>query len=395
MATAKTGDWFHKNPQRARSNNSALLIRDETTKEQFKELMENVKEFGEPGFVWADDVEALFNPCAEIGLYAYDENGKSGFSFCNLCEINMKKVKDESDFYDACKAASILGSLQAGYTKFPYLGEVTENIVKREALLGVSMTGMMDSPDIAFNEEIQRNGAKIVKAVNSKIAKSININPAARLTCVKPSGTSSCILGSSSGIHPHHAKRYFRRVQANRLEAPVLHFQKTNPSAVEESKWSDTDYVITFLCEIPVGSKSKNQLSAIEMLENVKLTQNNWVKYGTVTKNCTKPWLIHNVSNTITVMDDEWDEVTDFIFRNRKSFSGISLLPVSGDKDFPQAPFCSVPYVTDVVRDYGECALYVSGLIEESEYHFIDLWKACDFLLGINGIPEKTDEMYE
>jgi len=175
MATAKTGDWFVREPQRARSNNSVLLIRDSTTKDDFKALMENVKEYGEPGFVWADDTEALFNPCCEIGLYGYNEKGESGVSFCNLCEINMKKTPTEADFYDSCKAAAILGTLQAGYTNFPYLGSVTEDIVKREALLGISMTGMMDTPDIAFNAKIQRNGARMIHAVNEKLAKMIGI----------------------------------------------------------------------------------------------------------------------------------------------------------------------------------------------------------------------------
>jgi len=395
MATAKTGDWFVKNSQRGRSNNSALLIRGETKKEDFVKLMKHVREFGEPGFVWADDVEALFNPCCEIGLYGYDDDGNSGISFCNLCEINMKKCPSEADFYDSCKAAAILGTLQAGYTNFPYLGEVSENIVKREALLGVSMTGMMDSPDIAFDPKIQKQGARLIKAVNEKMAKIIGINAAARLTCVKPSGTSSCILGSASGIHPHHSSRYLRRVQANKIEAPAVHFQKSNPMAIEQSIWKDTDVVLSFVCEIPLGSKNKNMLSAIEMLENVKTTQSNWVKTGTVDARCSQPWLVHNVSNTITVQNDEWDDVTNFIWSNRKYYSGVSLLPWSGDKDYAQAPFVSVPLPSEMLREYGSASYYASGLIERAlELFDGNLWKACDFLLGKNGIPNKTDEMY-
>jgi len=396
MATAKIGDWFIENPQRARSNNSALLIRNKTTKEEFKNLMENVKEFGEPGFVWADDEEALFNPCCEIGLYGYDEEGNSGVSFCNLCEINMKKTPTESDFYDSCKAAAILGTLQAGYTSFPYLGEVTENIVKREALLGISMTGMMDTPEISFNPKIQRQGARMVKAVNEKIANMIGINPAARLTCVKPSGSSSCILGTASGIHPHHSSRYIRRVQANKIEDPVQHFINQNPVAVTQSVWNDTDYIISFVCEIAPGAKAKNHLSAIEMLENVKLTQNNWVRSGTVESRCMQPWSIHNVSNTITVKDDEWMDVTNFIWNNRKHFSGISLLPFSGDKDYPQAPFVSVFTEREIVQEYGAGSLFAGGLIEYAIVAFADnLWEACDYLLGINVGETTTEEREE
>lgn len=396
MIKAKVGDWMVKNPQRARSNNSVVLIRENTTKDQFKSIMENVKQFGEPGFVWMDDVEALVNPCCEIGLYAYDEKGNSGISFCNLSEINMKKCTEEKDFFDACKAASIVGTLQAGYTSFPYLGETTEKIVKREALIGVSMTGMMDQPEIAFDPETQRIGARLVKATNEKIAKVFGINAAARLTCVKPSGTSSAILGSSSGIHPHHARRYFRRVQANKLEEPVNYFKRFNPAAVEQSVWKEGDYVINFLCEIEPGAKMKNDLSAVEMLEKVKTTQQNWVKSGTVKSRCVKEWLNHNVSNTIVVRENEWDEVIDFIWKNKDYFCGISLLPASGDKDYPQAPFCSILSEKEIIQTYGEGSIFASGLIEKALELFDDnLWKACDFINGINGIPNKTDDMYK
>lgn len=396
MIKAKVGDWMVKNPQRARSNNSAVLIREKTTKETFKSIMESVKQYGEPGFVFMDDVEMLVNPCCEISLYGYDDKGNSGVSFCNLSEINMKKCTEEQDFFDACKAAAIVGTLQAGYTKFPYLGEVSENIVKREALLGVSMTGMMDNPEIAFDADAQKMGARIIKATNEKVAKILGINAAARLTCVKPSGTSATILGAASGIHPHHARRYFRRVQANKMEEPARYFKKFNSAAVEQSVWKETDWVISFLCEIEAGAKMKNDLSAVEMLEKVKLTQQNWVKSGTVKIRCVKDWLSHNVSNTIVVKEDEWDIVIDFIWKNKDYFCGISLLPSSGDKDYNQSPFCAVLNEREISQTYGEGSLFASGLIERALDSFAgNLWVACDYLMGINGIPNKTDEMYK
>ena len=387
MAKAKTGNWFIENPQRGRSNNSALLVRDKTTKKTFNQLMSWVKEFGEPGFVWADSTEMGFNPCVEIGLYPVDdETGKSGWQFCNLAEINGKKANTEENFYAACKAASILGTLQAAYTSFPYVGETTEKITRREALLGVSITGMMDNPNVLFDPQIQRNGAKIVKDINKEIASIISINPAARTTCVKPAGSTSCILGTASGIHPHHAKRYFRRVQANVQENPVQHFKKVNPRAVETSVWDPNGVteVITFLCEVPVGAKTKNQIDASKLLESVKLTQQNWVRYGTNKELCTQPWLSHNVSNTIHVRQDEWDLIEDYIYQNRKYFAGISLIPNSGDKDYPQAPFCAVPYETDILREYGSGAFFASGIIEKGLEAFDgNLWAASDCLLGI------------
>lgn len=393
MATAKTGSWFINDPQRGRSNNSALLLRDKTTKEEFDALMKSVKEFGEPGFIWSDSTEALYNPCVEIGMYAKDEEGNSGWQFCNLCEINMKKCKTEQDFMNACKAAAVLGTLQAAYDNFPYLGEVTKRIVQREALLGCSMTGMMDSPDVAFNKEIQQKGAKLILDVNEVISKNIGINKCARATCVKPAGTTSCILGSASGIHPHHARRYFRRVQANKLETPLQYFQLHNPAAVEESVWSNnkTDMVITFLCEVPEGARIKNQVDALSLLDHVRLTQQNWVEFGTRQDTSVQPWLRHNVSNTITVRDDEWTGVTDYIYENRKWFAGISLLPMSGDLDYPQAPFASVLTEKEIVDTYGEGALFASGLIVDGLVAFDNnLWAACDSAMGIG---EKVSEI--
>ena len=387
MASAKTGNWFHENPQRGRSNNSALLLRDKTTAEQFSELMKSVKEFGEPGFVWSDSTELIVNPCVEIGLYPVDEEtGETGWQACNLSTINCAKVKTEEDFYEACKAASIIGTLQAGFSEFPYLGEVSERIIRREALLGVSMTGIMEQHEICLDPEIQKKGAKVIKDENKRFAKLIGINQAARTTCIKPEGTSSCVLGTSSGIHPHHAKRYIRRVQANKMEPIYNYFRGINPRASEESVWSanDSDDVISFCIEVAAGSKTKNQIGALDLLNYVKSTQQSWVIPGTNKSLCVQPFLVHNVSNTINVKPDEWDQVEKFIYKNRKYFCGISLLPITGDKDYPQAPFTAIYLPTEQVRHYGDASLFVSGLIEVALNLWEDnLWAACDSLLGV------------
>lgn len=414
MLNAKTGSWFIENPQRGRSNNSVMLVRDKTTKEDFEKIMESVKEFGEPGFVFADDEGILVNPCVEIGFYPLldieklsKENleklqgcslykpGKryySGWQACNLCEINGRKMKTPEDLNQAARAASIIGTMQADYTTFPYLGVISELLVEDEALLGVSMTGMMDSPEILFDPKIQRSAAKEILKQNSITAGHLGINECARATCVKPAGTSSCVLGSSSGIHPHHAKRYFRRVQANKLEFPVQEFKKHNPLAIEESVWSSnkTDLVITFVCEVPQGSIVKNQLSAVELLDKVKLTQQNWVESGTRIERCTKDFIRHNVSNTITVKSDEWDTITDYIYKNRKWFAGISLLPESGDMDYPQAPFTTVYTELEIAKMYGPASVLGSGLVVDGLHAFDNnLWSACDCVLGIG---EKLDD---
>ncbi len=401
MAKAKTGSWFVENPQRGRSNNSALLLRDKTTAEQFSELMKSVQEFGEPGFVWSDSTELIVNPCVEIGMWPVDETtGESGWQACNLSTINCAKIKSEEDFLEACKAASIIGSLQAGFASFPYLGKASENIVSREALLGVSMTGIMEQHEICLNPDMQKKGAKVVKDENKRITKIIGINQAARTTCIKPEGTSSCVLGTSSGIHPHHAKRYIRRVQANKMEPIYNYFREINPRACEESVWSnnDSDDVVAFCVEVPAGSKTKNQVGAIDLLTHVKSTQQSWVIPGTNKSLCTQPWLVHNVSNTINVKPEEWEEVEKFIYKNRKYFCGISLLPITGDKDYPQAPFTAIYLPTEQVRHYGDASLFVSGLIEVALNLWEDnLWAACDSLLGVgakikgNGKKEWSD----
>ena len=393
MAKAKTGNWFIDNPQRARSNNSALLLKNETTFEEFDTLMQSVKEFGEPGFIWSESTEMIFNPCVEIGMWPVDEeSGKSGWQGCNLSTINCSSVVDEEDFYERCKAASIIGTLQAGFTKLDYLGEISESIFDREALLGVSLTGTMEKHDLVLTEKVLTKGAKIAVETNKELAKKIGINQAARVTCLKPEGTSSSMLGTSSGIHPHHAKRYIRHVQANILEAPYQHFKKLNPQACEKSSWSanNTDEVIKFPIEVPDGAKLKNQLPAVDMLSIVKDTQKHWVQSGKNKALCTQDYLSHNVSNTVTVKPDEWEDVTKFIYDNRKYFAGISLIPQSGDKDYPQAPFTTVYNSREIVKEYGDAALWCSGLIELALNAFNNnLWAACDYV-SMN--QAKTDD---
>lgn len=384
MAKAKTGNWYMENPQRARSNNSALLLKDNTTYEDFKKLMESVKEFGEPGFIWSDSTEMTFNPCVEVGMWPVDEKtGKSGWQGCNLSTINCSSVSDEADFYERCKAAAIIGTLQAGFTNLDYLGDVSKVIFDREALLGVSLTGIMEKHELVLTEKVLKAGAKIAVDTNKELSKKIGINQAARVTCLKPEGTSSSMLGTSSGIHPHHAKRYIRHVQANVLEPPYQYFKSYNPQACEKSSWSanNTDEVIKFPIEVPDGSKLKNQLPAVEMLSVVKDAQKNWVHSGKNRSLCTQEFLSHNVSNTVTVQPEEWEDVTKYIYNNRKFFAGISLIPQSGDKDYPQAPFTTVYTSREIVKEYGDAALWCSGLIELGLNAFDNnLWTACDYI---------------
>ncbi len=350
-------------------------------------------------FIGNEDVYCLYEPssnsflanglvsgnCLEILMYCYDEFGNSGWQFCNLSSINGSKIKNKDDFLKAARAATIIGTVQAGYINFPYLGEVTERICRKEALLGVSITGVMESAKVLLNPEIQKEVALSTIATNEEVAKIIGINPAARITCIKPEGSVSCMLGTSSGIHPHHSRKYIRRVQANKNEPPVKFYKELNPIAVEDSMWSanNSDYVIAFACDTKVNFIVKKDVTALDMLSKIKSTQENWVTYGRTVSRCAQPWLNHNVSNTVTVKPEEWKDVEDYIYTNRNNFVGVSLLSSSGDKDYVQAPFSEVLEPSEIVEIYGDASIFASGLIEDALRIFDgNLWKACDHVLG-------------
>lgn len=382
MIRAKTGKWLEENPQRARSNNSAVLVRDKVTKEQFDRFFEYVHQYGEPGFFFTDDEGIITNPCAEIGFWPQTEDGESGWQGCNLTEINGGYCDTPVKFYEACRAASILGTLQAGYTNFRYVGDNTRRIFEREALLGVSVTGWTNNPEVLFDTDIMVEGAEIVKITNKNIAKMLGINPAARTTCVKPSGNASVLLGTASGIHGEHSPMYFRNMQMNKEDDVAQVFKKHNPIAVEESVWSSskTDWVFSIPIKAPEHSLFKRSLVGINQLELVRLVQNHWVEYGTDEKLCVNPVTRHNVSNTIQVGD--WDEVRDYIFNYRRDFAGVSLLGITGDKAYAQAPFTEVFPRETIVEWYGDAALFASGLIVDGLHAFNDdLWRACDLVL--------------
>lgn len=331
-------NWWHLFPQRARSNNSILLIRNETTHEEFKKVVDRTRQFGEPGFVFGNHKWQLFNPCFEIGFIPVTEDGICGVQMCNLTSQNGAKIKTVKDWAECVEGATILGTLQAGYTNFPYLCKVSERLTNEEALLGVSITGIMDNPDLLLNPDRQIEMSKLAVDINKEWSKKISINPASRITCVKPEGTSSLVLGSGSGIHPHHSRKYFRRVMANKQENVYRYFKKHNKELCESSVWSatKTDDVITFPIEISKNAKIKSDITALEHLEYIKSTQKNWVSNG-ISESNKKP-VEHNVSCTVVVKDSEWDEVISYIYNNREYFAAISLLPDGSDKVYPQAP---------------------------------------------------------
>lgn len=390
MASCKTGNWISTMPELCRSNNSAAILPD-TSKEAFDAIYENTKMYGEPGFVFIDSPWFVYNPCGEVGMYprVQDENGDwhSGWGFCNLAEINGGKVKTEQDFYDACEAASVICTLQAGYTHFRVLEKWSQKIAERDALIGIGITGLCENPDILFNADIQKRGAEIVKETNQKVARMIGINPAARCTVVKPSGNSSQLLGTLSGITPGHSRHYIRHIQAADTEQAIQEWMRVNPDMVEDSVWApDREKVIAFPVTLPEGALLKQNLTAIDFLKFVLLTKRNWIEFGTnfdhpSTKE--NPKLRMNVSNTCTVRPEEWDDVREFLWEHRSEFGGISLLSSFGDLDYPQAPYTEVLDETELAKRYGAGAILSSGLIVDAQDVFKDVWEACNAATGL------------
>ena len=382
MMNAKTGNWFMDNPQRGRSNNSAVIVRDESSPEEFNKLMQSVRQFGEPGFVFVNSREHTTNPCVEIGMFPQIK-GKSGWQGCNLTEINGGKCTSKEEFFKACRAASILGTLQAGYTDFKFLGDTSKKIFDREALIGASITGWMNNPDVLFDAEVLEEGARIVKEVNREVAEAIGINPAARTTCVKPSGNASVLLQTGSGIHAEHSEMYIRNVQMTKDSEVTAAIKASNPFMVEDSVWSATgsDVVVSFPILPKKGSIFKDELLGVDHLEKVKLAQKHWVEAGTNIELCADEGVRHNVSNTIIV--DDWDQVEKYVFENRNSFAGISFLPMTGDKDYNQAPNTAVISAKDMVKKYDTAAIFASGLVVDGLDAFDNLWNACSTAQGM------------
>lgn len=323
MLTCKSGAWWETAPYRARSNNSAVLVRGEVSEDEFTELMRKVEASGcgEPGVYWTNNADWGTNPCCEIALEPYQ--------MCNLTEINASLVSNQEEFNDVASAASFIGTLQAGYTDFHYLNPQWRETCERGALLGVSMTGIASKTVTQLNME---EAASVAKETNFNVSRAIGINSADRVTTVKPAGTTSLVLGCSSGIHAWHADFYIRRMRAGKDEALAQYMMRVAPRLVEQDEFVPHQVVLSFPQKAPVGSCVRSE-SMFELLERVKDVSVNWVANGhNIGDNK------HNVSCTISVKGDEWEPLTKWMWDNKQHYNGISVLPYDGGT-YVQAPF--------------------------------------------------------
>ena len=380
MVNCKHGDWFSTNPQRARFNMSAALDRGQVAREVYERLFEAMRTSGDPGLYWRDEFGIGCNPCCEIGFRPVDQYGNTGWQVCNLVSINGLCCTTEEEFYKICRCASTLATVQATYMDFAYLSPATRNIIESDPLIGVSIGGIMNNPQVLTNPNILSVGAMQVRQQNAKVARILGINPATRTTCVKPDGTVSLLLGMTSGIHGAYAKRYLRSVEANIEEPNLKAYEEANPKAVQPNIFKPTtDKKIFFPIEESEETLLRSELAGLKLLEYVKLVQQSWVIPGMTDMNSP---IKNNVSNTVDVPNDQWDVVRDWVWENQDYIAGVTFLSSYGDMDLPQAPMCRVATPEEILREYGVGSMFASGLVVEAIEVFGDLWKACESAQG-------------
>jgi ribonucleoside-diphosphate reductase alpha chain len=342
MLTCKFGNWWETNPQRGRANNSAVILRHKITESEFMGLWEKIEasNAGEPGFLFSNDKDYGTNPCAEIALRPYQ--------FCNLCEINATDIVDQADFNRRSKAASFLGTLQASYTDFHYLRDIWKKTTEKDALVGVGITGIASGTLTNINLE---EGARIVKDENERVAKLLGIKKAARTTTVKPSGTSSLVLGSSSGIHAWHDKFYIRRIRVGKNEAIYTYLSIYHPELVEDDFFNPTQQaVISVPQAAPEGATTRAE-STLDLLERTRRFNMEWVRPGHRSGQN-----FNNVSVTINVKAGEWKQVGEWMWANRNDYTAMSCLP----EDL--GSYRQTPYETVTEEQYNEMVQHLHNI---------------------------------
>lgn len=324
MITCKYGNWWELNEQRGRANNSAVLERESVGQEEFNDLWKRIEASGsgEPGIYWTNNKDWGTNPCCEIGLRPYQ--------FCNLCEVNVSNITSQEDLNDRVAIASFFGTLQAGFTDFHYLRPIWAKTTQKDALLGIGMTGIGSGEILKYDLDI---AAHVAKSMNNVISGVIGTNEAARITCIKPSGTTSCVLGTASGIHAWHAPFYLRTIRFNKNEDVAMYMEINHPELCEDDVLRPKDTLcVRIPIKAPEGSIFRTE-TAVDTLERVKKFATEWIKPGHINGDNT-----HNVSATISIKSDEWNTVGEWMWNNREVYNGLSVLPY-WEHTYLQAPF--------------------------------------------------------
>jgi len=368
IRTTGTIPWYKLEEQRGRANNSVMLLRNETSEEYFKELMIKVEnsKAGEPGVYWTNDLEMGTNPCCEISL---DLNG----GFCNLTEVNVDNVSSQEDLIQRVKDATFLGTLQAGYTDFHYLGHQWQEIAERDSLLGVSMTGI--GSGAILNYDIEKAAKEAIKE-NIRVAKLINIKPAKRIGTIKPSGTASLVLGCASGIHAWHNTHYLRRMRINKDEAIYSYLvEKLGKEFIEDDSFNPTKTAVLGIpIKAPEGSILRTE-TPNDLLERVKRFQIEWIRASHIDGINT-----HNVSVTVSIKPDEWPQVTKWMWDNKDFYNGISVLDYDGGT-YPQMPFSDITeneyYNLNRLLEDRTQHFNITEIIEEDDYTDLQGEAAC------------------
>jgi len=362
MLGCKAGEWYIANPQRGRSNNSAVMLRHKITSGEFQKLWERIElsGSGEPGVYFSNDKDWGTNPCCEIALRPYQ--------FCNLCELNVSDITSQEDLNERAKAAAFIGTLQAGYTNFHYLRDIWRETTEKDALIGVGMTGI--GSGVILNYDLNEAADEVVKE-NKRVAGLMGISPAARCTTVKPSGTSSCVLGSSSGIHAWHNDYYIRRQRIGKNEALYQYFLENHPELVEDEYFNpQSQAVIEIPQKAPEGSILRTE-SPIELLDRVRRFNTEWVAQGHIEGQNS-----HNVSCTISVKEDEWELVGEWMWKNRNTFNGIAVLPYNGGT-YIQAPFEDITEERYNMMESSLTSINLGNIIESADETDLSAEVAC------------------
>lgn len=354
MLTCKFGNWYESNPQRGRSNNSAVIVRHKIKKEDFLKLWGKIQASGcgEPGFFFTNNAEWGLNPCAEISLRTSQ--------FCNLSTINGSNLESEEDFVKRCEAAAFIGTLQAAYTDFFYLRDCWRKTTEKEALIGVSITGVASGQ---LTDKMLAEGSAAVVRTNKTFAEILGINPAARTTCIKPEGTSSLVLGTSSGVHSWHDTFYIRRIRVGKNEAIYKFLKENCPELVEDEYFKPhLQAVISVPQKAPQNAILRSKETALEMLERVKSLHESWIVNGH-----NKGENQNNVSATVTIKKDEWETTGEWLWDNKDVYTALSFLPFD-DHSYIQAPFetCTEEVYEQMVSSLH--GIDLTQVIEDDDY---------------------------